>query len=125
MVADFQLMFSRYSTQSHNTPPTIKTTDFHPDLFQPLARAYPKLRTFIELIKLNGHIFEHVYGQRCSDESVLNLESIIGRVCEAIGKPLRNAPGREGTEYDVLVKIHMFWYDPMFFYLLVNHLLIW
>jgi hypothetical protein len=76
-----------------------------------LERAYPKLRTFIELIKLNGHIFEHVYGQRCSDESVLNLESIIGRVCEAIGKPLRNAPEREDTEYDVLVKIHMFWYD--------------
>lgn len=68
------------------------------------------MRTFIELIKLNGHVFEHIYGQRCSDESVLNLESIIGRVCEAIGKPLKDAPEREDTEYDVLVKIHMYWY---------------
>lgn len=81
-----------------------------------MAQACPELCTFIELIKLNGHVFEHVYGQRCSDESVLNLESIIGRVCEAIGKPLKDAPEREGTQYDVLVKIHMFWYVSVFIF---------
>lgn len=68
------------------------------------------MQTLIELIKLNGHVFEHIYGQRCSDESVLNLESIIGRVCEAIGKPLNE---REDTDHDVLVKIHMYWYAKL------------
>ncbi|TID15663.1 hypothetical protein E6O75_ATG07991 [Venturia nashicola] len=99
----------QYSTQSHGTPPIIRADDYRPDLFDGLSRAYPKMQTFIELIKLNGHVFEHIYGQRCSEESVLNLESIIGRVCEAIGKPLKDAPEREDTEYDVLVKIHMYW----------------
>ncbi|RDI82330.1 hypothetical protein Vi05172_g7599 [Venturia inaequalis] len=96
----------QYSSQSHCTPPTIRADDYRPDLFDGLSRAYPEMQTLIELIKLNGHVFEHIYGQRCSDESVLNLESIIGRVCEAIGKPLNE---REDTDHDVLVKIHMYW----------------
>ncbi|KAE9992412.1 hypothetical protein EG327_009054 [Venturia inaequalis] len=95
----------QYSSQSHCTPPTIRADDYRPDLFDGLSRAYPEMQTLIELIKLNGHVFEHIYGQRCSDESVLNLESIIGRVCEAIGKPLNE---REDTDHDVLVKIHMY-----------------
>jgi hypothetical protein len=97
---------------SHNTAPIIKASDYSADLFDPLARAEPHLQVFIELVRVNGHIFEHVYGNKCTYDDTLRLESRIEQMCAAIGRPDSALLGHDNsaTKYEALVRIHMFWY---------------
>lgn len=97
---------------SHNTAPIIKSIDYSDDLFDPLAQAEPQLQVFIRLVKINGHIFEHVLGNQCSYDDILRLESKIDHICAAVGRPYSAALDTENTapKYEALVRIHMFWY---------------
>lgn len=97
---------------SHNTAPIIKAGKHNADLFEPLARAEPHLQTFIELVRINGHIFEHVYGSQCTYADTLHLESKIEQMCAAIGRPYLALPDLDNSapKYEALVRIHMFWY---------------
>ena len=102
---------TRYLALSHNTAPIIKTSDYNADLFDPLARAEPHLRVFIELVKVNGHIFEQVHKNHRTYDDTIHLESRIENMCAAIGRPYSAfLDHNSSAQYEALVRIHMFWY---------------
>ncbi|KAK5057506.1 hypothetical protein LTR84_011506 [Exophiala bonariae] len=102
----------QYCALTHNTAPCIKATDMSPELFDPLLVRYPRLQRFVKLISLNGRVLESIYTRPYTYDAVIDLESIMGNVCAAIGKPM-SSDGQSGQSiefhYENLVQIHVFW----------------
>ncbi|KAK6378976.1 hypothetical protein LTS17_006679 [Exophiala oligosperma] len=95
-----------------HTASCIKTTDIAPDLFAPLLMKYPRLNRLVQYVSLNGQVLESLHTRPYTYNNVIDLESIMGRVCARIGKP-RSGEVQKGEtfeyQYEVLVQIHIFW----------------
>lgn len=66
----------------------------------------------MQLVSLNGQVLESLHTRPYTHDIVVDLESIMGRVCARVGKP--KSPEWQSGEtfefhYEVLVQIHVFW----------------